>query len=429
MSFEKFDDFKISNDIKKAVKVMGFEKTTPIQKKAIPPALKGHDIIGQAQTGSGKTVAFAIPILNKIFIPDRSPQAIVLCPTRELCIQVAGEISKVGKNIRKLKVLPVYGGEPIGRQLRVLKKGVHIVVGTPGRVIDHIERGSLSLIGVESVVLDEADEMLDMGFREDIELILRNTPKQRQTLLFSATMPPEIKKIAKMYQRKPKHVKIDSTKHTVPKIKQFSFKTTEKHRFDDLNVLIDVYDVKLALIFCNTKKRVDYVARHLKQRGYTVDSLHGDMTQKIRDKVMNKFRNGNINILVATDVAARGIDVDNVDVVINYDVPQNPEYYIHRIGRTARAGARGYAFTLVSNNETALLKSIKKDYKVKIIQKDIPSFSEVETIKNDLVMDDVKSIIQNKNLDKYIKVIERNSTDKESVVKIAAGLLKMVREN
>ena len=428
MSYEKFDDFEISNNIKKAISNMGFKSPTPIQKKTIPLALKGIDITGQAQTGSGKTLAFAIPILQKIFIPDNSPQAIILCPTRELCMQVAGEIKKVGKNIKKLKVLPVYGGEPIGRQLRVLKKGVHIIVGTPGRVIDHIKRGSLNLIGVESVVLDEADEMLNMGFREDIEFILRTTPKKRQTLLFSATMPPEIKKIAKMHQRKAKFIKV-SSKSSIPKITQYSFKTDFRHKFEDLNTLIDVYDVKLALIFCNTKKSVDYVVRHLRRRDYSADALHGDMEQKIRDKVMNKFRNGNINILVASDVAARGIDVADVDVVINYDVPQNPEYYIHRIGRTARAGAKGMAFTLVMPEEYETLNNIQKKYKVKIKQRDIPTFAEVEAIKNEMVMKDVKKSIKTDNLNRYIKVIEKNSTDKESVIKIAAGLLKMVRED
>lgn len=424
-----FDEFNISDNIKKAIMDMGFEKPTPIQEMAIPPALEGRDITGQAQTGSGKTVAFAIPIIEKVFIPDRSPQAIILCPTRELCIQVTGEIEKVGSNIKKLKVLAVYGGQPIGKQLRVLNKGVHIVVGTPGRVIDHIERGSLDLIGIESVVLDEADEMLDMGFREDIERILRNTPHQRQTLLFSATMPDEIKRIAKMYQKKPKFIKIASTKKTIPKITQYSFKTDEKHKVEDMVRLIDAYDVKLSLIFCNTKKRVDYVVRQLKSRGYKADALHGDMTQKVRDKVMNKFRNGNISILVATDVAARGIDVDNISVVINFDVPQNPEYYIHRIGRTARAGNKGYAFTLVSSYDAPYLVNIKKNYKVKITQKSIPTPKEVEDIKNKLVLDEVKSIIRNDELDDYIKVIKKNSSSGEDCLEMAAALLKMVRQN
>ncbi|KZX13014.1 DEAD/DEAH box helicase [Methanobrevibacter oralis] len=425
MSYESFNDFKISKNIKKAIKNMGFEKPTTIQKLAIPEALKGKDIIGQAQTGSGKTVAFSIPILERIFIPDKSPQAIILCPTRELCMQVAGEIAKVGANINKLKILAVYGGQPIGRQLRVLNKGVHIVVGTPGRVIDHIERGSLNLIGVDSVVLDEADEMLNMGFREDIELILRHTPKQRQTLLFSATMPDEIKRIAKMHQHNPKFIKVSQNKKNIPKIKQFSFKTDERDKLEDMLRLLDVYEPKRSLIFCNTKKRVDFVVKHMRRRDYSVDSLHGDMTQKIRDKVMNKFRNGNIDILVATDVAARGIDVLNIDLVINYDVPQNVEYYIHRIGRTARAGNNGYAFTLVSPKEAHYFSNIKKRTNYKITKKNIPSFKEIENIKNNFLMDDVKNSIYNDNLKKYIKVVESSGMDS---VEIAAALFKMIRE-
>ena len=425
MSYESFNDFKISKNIKKAIKNMGFEKPTTIQKLVIPEALKGKDIIGQAQTGSGKTVAFSIPILERIFIPDKSPQAIILCPTRELCMQVAGEIAKVGANINKLKILAVYGGQPIGRQLRVLNKGVHIVVGTPGRVIDHIERGSLNLIGVDSVVLDEADEMLNMGFREDIELILRHTPKQRQTLLFSATMPDEIKRIAKMHQHNPKFIKVSQNKKNIPKIKQFSFKTDERDKLEDMLRLLDVYEPKRSLIFCNTKKRVDFVVKHMRRRDYSVDSLHGDMTQKIRDKVMNKFRNGNIDILVATDVAARGIDVLNIDLVINYDVPQNVEYYIHRIGRTARAGNNGYAFTLVSPKEAHYFSNIKKRTNYKITKKNIPSFKEIENIKNNFLMDDVKNSIYNDNLKKYIKVVESSGMDS---VEIAAALFKMIRE-
>lgn len=378
-----FNDFNIRCEIKEAIEDMGFTKTTPIQSMAIPDALKGTDIIGQAQTGSGKTIAFAVPILEKIFIPDRSPQAIILCPTRELCMQVADEISKAGSKIKKLKVLAVYGGQPIGKQTRVLKKGVHIVVGTPGRVIDHIERGNLDLIGIESVVLDEADEMLEMGFREDIERILSDTPHQRQTLLFSATIPKEVRQIAEAYQKNPKFIKVSNKKKNVPKITQYSFRCDIKDKFDYLMRLIEAYDVNLVLIFCNTKKSVDYVKKHLKKHDFSADALHGDMTQQARDKVMNKFRNGNISILVATDVAARGLDIDGVDVVINYDVPQNNDDYIHRIGRTARAGKTGFAFTLVSKDEISRFKNILKDNK--IIEKEIPAQNEIDEIKVKLI--------------------------------------------
>ena len=422
-----FDDLNISDDIKKAIKDMGFTKLTPIQKKAIPEALNRKDLIGQAQTGSGKTLAFAIPILEKIFIPDKSPQAIILCPTRELSMQVASEISKAGSNIKKLKVLAVYGGQPIGKQTRVLKKGVHVVVGTPGRVIDHINRGNLDLIGVESVVLDEADEMLDMGFRGDIETILSNTPYQRrQTLLFSATIPHEIKQIARNYQKNPKFIKISNKKQNIPKITQYAFKCDIKDKFDYLKRLIEVYDLNLALIFCNTKKSVDFVSKHLKD-DYPVDSLHGDMVQQTRDKVMNKFKNGNINILVATDVAARGLDIENVDGIINYDVPQNTDDYIHRIGRTARAGNTGLAFMLVSKDEISRFNKIKKENNSKIIQKEIPSPGEVDEIKMNKILNDVKSMSSH-DLGKYLKFIENKTSSKNSK-SIAAGLLKMLMEN
>ena len=420
-----FNDLKINDDIKSAVNKMGFEKLTPIQNKAIPDALAGRDIIGQAQTGSGKTLAFGIPVLNKLFVPDRSPQAIILCPTRELCVQVADEIKKLAKDMDKVKVLAVYGGQSIGRQIRVLNKGVHIVVGTPGRVIDHIERGTLDLIGIETVVLDEADEMLDMGFREDIELILRHTPKQRQTLLFSATMPDEIKKITKLYQNNPKFIKISDSRKTIPKIKQFSFKSDDRDKIDDLCKLIEFYDFNLWLIFCNTRRRVDFVYRNLKRNGYKVDSIHGDMTQKVRDKVMNKFRNGNISILVASDIAARGIDVSEIDVVVNYDIPQNPEDYIHRIGRTARAGESGYAFNIVAPYEAHDLVKIRKKYNLNVKSKKVPSLDEIEYIKNKKIMDDVKVLVESNDLSSYVKVITSSKID---TVEIAAALLKMLRE-
>lgn len=419
-----FDELNISDDIKRAIDEMGFKKLTPIQESAIPEALKGNDLIGQAQTGSGKTLAFAVPILEKIFIPDRSPQAIVLCPTRELCMQVASEIEKTGSKIKKLKVLAVYGGQPIGKQTRVLKKGVHVVVGTPGRVIDHIERGNLELIGIESVVLDEADEMLEMGFREDIETILAKTPHQRQTLLFSATIPQEIQNIAQKYQKNPKSIRISDKRQNIPKITQYAFKCDIKDKFNGLTRLLEAYDVRLALVFCNTKKSVNFVKKHLKD-DFKVDSIHGDMTQQARDKVMNKFRNGNINILVATDVAARGLDIDNVDVIINYDVPQNIDDYIHRIGRTARAGKKGFAFTLVSKDEITRFNNIRKANNVKIIEKEFPTLEEIESIKIKKLLSDAKSLISDDNLDNYKKMINNAECNN---LELASALLKMLME-
>ena len=423
-----FDDFDICDEIKKAIDEMGFKKTTPIQEMAIPVGLNGRDITAQAQTGSGKTIAFAVPVLEKIFIPDRSPQAIVLCPTRELCLQVAGEIAKVGKYIKKLKVLAVYGGQPIGKQTRVLKKGVHIVVGTPGRVIDHIHRGNLDLIGVESVILDEADEMLDMGFRDDIQTILKNTPRQRQTLLFSATMPTEIRKIAKNYQNDPKFIKVANKKENIPKITQHAFRTNHKYKFKDLTKLIEAYDIKSSLIFCNTKKGVDFVFKHLKKEGYSSEALHGDMSQKTRDRVMNKFRNGNVRFLVATDVAARGLDISNLDFIVNYDVAQNYDSHIHRIGRTARAGSSGFALTLVSKEDLSNFNVIKRQSKGKIVEKDVPSDAELEEIKINRILDEVKNSIKVDNLKNDMDFIKKSLSADITSEEIAAALLKKLRE-
>lgn len=425
----KFNDFKISKNIKIAVDNMGFTEPTSIQKLAIPDALKGKDIIGQAQTGTGKTVAFAIPLLEKIYIKDKSPQAIILCPTRELCIQVAGEVEKLGKNIDKLKILAVYGGQPIGRQIRALKKGVHIVVGTPGRVLDHIDRKTLDLRGIDTVVLDEADEMLDMGFREDIENILRFTPEERQTMLFSATIPKPIKSITKKYQNNPKHVKVAKQDMIVKEIEQVYFPTKEKDKLDSLTRFLDIYDINLCLVFSNTKKRVDFIVRSLQRKGYSVDGIHGDMSQSQRDKVMDKFRKGKINMLVATDVAARGIDVPDVEVVFNYDVPNHNDNYVHRIGRTGRAGKTGYAFTFVSGRERNILNSIQKHTNSTIKKGRMPSYKQMEKIKNDLILEGIKKIIKNGDLVKERMMIETLLHEDYDSGDIAAALLKMLKSS
>lgn len=423
-----FNNLNISKEIKKAVKEMGFEESTPIQSLTIPEALSGKDIIGQAQTGTGKTVAFGIPVLEKIYTKDKSPQAIIICPTRELSIQVAEELGKLSAFMKKLYILPVYGGQPIGRQIRMLKKGVHIIIGTPGRILDHIQRKTLDLSGIETVVLDEADEMLDMGFREDIEKILEKTPKKRQTLLFSATMPKAIKKLTHNYQKNPQHLQVSQHLITVPEIEQFYFETREKMKLETLSRLLDIYDINLALIFCNTKRRVDRLVRDLKSRGYIVDGIHGDLSQNQRDKVMNKFRKGKIDVLVATDVAARGIDVPDVEAVFNYDVPNDNEYYVHRIGRTGRAGKTGYAFTFVAGKEIYKLRDIQKYTKSKIKQQKIPSIKDIKKIKTDLILTNVKEIIENNNLDKDIHMIESLIEVGYNSIDIAAALLKTIKE-
>jgi ATP-dependent RNA helicase DeaD len=423
-----FNDFIISEDIKKAVKNLGFEEPTPIQSLTIPEILKGKDIIGQAQTGTGKTVSYGIPLLEKIFLSDRSPQAIVICPTRELSIQVAEELVKLSSFMKKISILPIYGGQSIGRQIRVLNKGVHIVIGTPGRLIDHIKRKTLDLSGIETVVLDEADEMLNMGFRDDIESILVNTPQKKQTLLFSATIPKDIKKLANKYQNNPEHLRIAQNLITVPEIEQIYFEVRGNKKLDLLSRLIDTYDVNTGLVFSNTKRNVDRLVKDLKIRGYSVGGIHGDLSQKQRDSVMNKFRKGKIDILIATDVAARGIDVSNVEAVFNYDVPNDNEYYVHRIGRTGRAGKSGYAFTFVSGKEIYKLRDIQRYTKTSIKQGKIPSVDEIVNMKSTLVLDKVKDIIDGENLDNNIKMIESLIEENYTSVDIAAALLKIIND-
>lgn len=422
-----FEELEVSEEIKKGIIEMGFEEATPIQSLTIPLALKGQDIIGQAQTGTGKTVAFGVPLLEKIYIPDPGVQSIVLCPTRELCIQVAEEISKIATHM-KIKVLPVYGGQPIGRQIRSLNKGVHIVIGTPGRVIDHIERKTLKLEGVSMVILDEADEMLDMGFREDIEKILRNVPKQRQTLLFSATMSKDILRLTKKYQKNPKLIKISHHQITAPEIEQVYFEVRTKEKTEALSRLIDVHDIHLALVFCNTKRRVDHLVKDLRARGYFVGGIHGDMRQTQRDRVMNKYRKGKIDILVATDVAARGIDVPDVEAVFNYDVPNDNEYYVHRIGRTGRAGKTGQAFTFVAGKEIYKLRDIQRFTKAKIKQGKVPSLKDMDKIRTNLLLEKIKNTIDNEDLNKYVYNVERLIEEDYNSIDISAALLKMLNE-
>ncbi|TAN61793.1 DEAD/DEAH box helicase, partial [bacterium] len=316
---------------------MGFEEPTPIQVKTIPVLLTGKDLIGQAQTGTGKTAAFGIPIIEKIDPLNKNVQALIIAPTRELAVQAAEEMNKLGK-FSRLHAIPVYGGTSIERQISALRRGVHIVVGTPGRLIDHIERKTLLLKGVKVVVLDEADEMLDMGFVDDITRILSETPTERQTMLFSATMPDAILKISKRYMKTPEKIKITTDTLTAPSISQVFFEVRNEAKLDALSRLIDSYDSGRFLVFCHTKKEADEVAGSLKLKGYDADAMHGDFTQSQREAVLKRFKSGRVDVLVATDVAARGLDISDISHVVNYSIPQNPESYVHRIGRTGRAG-------------------------------------------------------------------------------------------
>ena len=424
MEHLRFEDMNISNEICRAVLDMGFEEATPIQSQAIPVILEGKDIIGQSQTGTGKTAAFGIPLLERINPEDRRLQALILCPTRELAIQVSEEFRKLLKYKDNIRVLPIYGGQPIDRQIAALRKGTQVVIGTPGRVMDHMRRRTIKAETVQMMVLDEADEMLDMGFREDIETILVKIPEEHQTLLFSATLSPEILDITERFQKNPEFIKIVRKELTVPNIEQYYFDVKEKTKLDALCRIIDVYDPKLAMVFCNTKKRVDDLVEMLQGRGYFAEGLHGDLKQAQRDKVMQKFRNGTIEILVATDVAARGIDVDDIDVVFNYDVPQDEEYYVHRIGRTGRAGKAGKAFTFCVGKEIYKLRDIMRYTKTKIQQQKLPTLSDVEEMKTNIYLEKIKGIIEEGHLTKYIHLVDRLMEEDYTSIDIAAALLK-----
>lgn len=426
MELTKFEELDLNPNILRAVEEMGFEEMSPIQAKAIPLMLEGKDIVGQAQTGTGKTAAFGIPLLMRINPKVRSLQAIVLCPTRELAIQVAEEIRKLGAFMHGIKVLPVYGGQEISKQIRSLKAGVQVIIGTPGRVMDHMRRKTVRFDDISMVVLDEADEMLNMGFREDIETILSQIPKERQTVLFSATMPQPILEIAKTYQQNAEMIRVVKKELTVPKIEQYYYEVTQKNKEEVLSRLLDMYNPKLSLVFCNTKKQVDELTAALQGRGYFAEGLHGDMKQQQRDRVMNSFRNGKTEILVATDVAARGIDVENVEAVFNYDVPQDDEYYVHRIGRTGRAGREGRAFTLVVGREIYKLKDIMRYCKTKVKVQPIPSINDVTAVKADKILDRLTEIIRDEDLSKMIDLIEARVNEEDyTTLDMAAAFLKM----
>ncbi len=423
----RFEELEINSKIIRAVTDMGFEEATPIQAKAISVVLSGVDVIGQAQTGTGKTAAFGIPMLERIDPKDKHLQAIVLCPTRELAIQVADEIRKLAKFMHSIKVLPIYGGQDIVKQIRSLKSGVQIMIGTPGRVMDHMRRKTVKFNQVKMVVLDEADEMLNMGFREDIETILEKVPEERQTVLFSATMPKPIMEIAGKYQKDAQTVKVVRKELTVQNIEQYYFEVSPKSKEEVLSRLIDIYNPNLSIIFCNTKRQVDELVSALKGRGYFAEGLHGDMKQQQRDRVMNSFRNGRTDILVATDVAARGIDVDNVDIVFNYDLPQDEEYYVHRIGRTGRAGKNGLAFSFVVGREVYKLKDIMRYCKTKVTMRKVPSLNDVANTKMNKIFDEITQIIEDEDLSSISRMIEERIYDEDyTAMDMAAALIKMM---
>lgn len=419
-----FEDLHLDRKILAALKDMGFEEPSPIQKGAIPLALEGEDLIGQAQTGTGKTAAFGIPIIQKINEKDRHIQALVMSPTRELCIQVADEISKIGRT-KRVRVLPVYGGQPIERQIRSLKRGIQVVIGTPGRLLDHIRRGTIDLEYVNFLVLDEADEMLDMGFVDDMENIIKNVPPERQTMLFSATMPRPILSISKKYMRAPKMVAIHKEVVTAPTIDQYYYETRDK--VDGLCRILDTTDDCKMIIFCRTKKGVDELVIALATRGYEAEGLHGDLSQNQRDRVMKKFRSGQVDILVATDVAARGLDIDNITHVVNFDVPSDSESYVHRIGRTGRAGNTGVALTFITPREFRQLKLIERSIKTKILRGTLPTDASVLERQREQIVSKMQTILEQDRYQDYLPIVETLEKDYD-IQDIAAAALKFMQE-
>ncbi|MGP6140410.1 MULTISPECIES: DEAD/DEAH box helicase [unclassified Jeotgalibaca] len=419
----KFTELGLSPELLKSVEAMGFEEATPIQEQTIPLGLKGMDVIGQAQTGTGKTAAFGLPMLEKIDRNKRSIQGLIIAPTRELAIQTQEELYRLGRD-KRVTAQVVYGGADISRQIRGLKNNPHIVVGTPGRLLDLIRRKALKLQDIETLVLDEADEMLNMGFLEDIEAIISETPSEtRQTLLFSATMPPAIKRIGVQFMKNPEHVQIKASEMTANLIDQYFVKCKDFEKFDNMTRLFDVQNPELTIIFGRTKRRVDELSKGLELRGYRAEGIHGDLTQKKRMSVLKDFKSGNLDILVATDVAARGLDISGVTHVYNYDIPQDPESYVHRIGRTGRAGKEGMSVTFVTPNEMDYLRTIEKLTRKEMSPLRPPSDEEamVGQLKN--AIDTIEDIVKDTEADKYERAI-KHLLDKYTAEELAAAFLK-----
>ncbi|MEF2098259.1 DEAD/DEAH box helicase [Peribacillus frigoritolerans] len=417
-----FSELGLDRTSMKSIEKMGFEEASPIQSQTIPLALEGKDIIGQAQTGTGKTAAFGIPLMENIDINNENVQGIVIAPTRELAIQVSEELFKLGYG-KRARVLAVYGGQDIDRQIRALKKKPHIIVGTPGRLLDHIKRKNIKLGGVHTVVLDEADEMLNMGFIEDIELILSTVPDERQTLLFSATMPDPIRKIAERFMQEPVLVRVKAKEMTVDRIEQYYLELKESEKFDTLARLFDIQTPDLAIVFGRTKRRVDELASALNIRGYMAEGIHGDLSQAKRLSVLKKFKDRSIDVLVATDVAARGLDISGVTHVYNFDIPQDPESYVHRIGRTGRAGKHGIAITFVTPRERGQLHAVEHTTKKRMEKLKTPTLTEALEGQQKAVTEKILNTIENEDLTLYLGQAEE-LLQKHSAADLVAAMLK-----
>ncbi|MGW6932423.1 DEAD/DEAH box helicase [Lentzea sp. NPDC054927] len=427
-----FADLGLRSDILNALTTLGYEEPTPIQSEAIPPLLAGNDLLGQAATGTGKTAAFALPLLERIadkIGKGEKPLALVLAPTRELAVQVSEAVHRYGRHMGT-RVLPIYGGQPIGRQLRELSRGVDVVVATPGRAIDHLQRGTLQLGDLEVVVLDEADEMLDMGFAEDIDAILSETPADRQTVLFSATMPPRIDRMAKSHLRTPVLIQIEREKTEpgeAPRVRQTAYLVRREHKPAALGRVLDVESPTAAVVFCRTRDEVDQLTETLNGRGYRAESLHGGISQEQRDRVMGRLRGGTADLLVATDVAARGLDIEQLTHVVNYNVPSAPEAYTHRIGRVGRAGREGVAITLVEPRENSMLKTIERVTKTKIPMEKVPTVADLRARQLELTRSSLQESLMEDDLSRFRVVVE-TLADEFDVMDIALAAVKLAHE-
>ena len=431
-SADGFAALRLDETLVSALAALGYEEPTPIQRQAIPPLLDGRDLLGQAATGTGKTAAFALPLLQRIALRagERSRVgALILVPTRELAMQVAEAVHRYGKALG-VRVLPIYGGQPIQQQLRALRRGVDVVVATPGRALDHIQRSTLDLEQVRMVVLDEADEMLDMGFADDLEAILEVTPEQRQTALFSATMPPRIAAIARRHLRDPVHVKIASERLVpgkAPRVRQIAYVVQRQHKVAALGRVLDMENPSSALVFCRTRTEVDELTETLNGRGYRAEALHGGMSQEQRDRVMKRFRAGTADLLIATDVAARGLDIRHLSHVVNYDVPSAPDAYVHRIGRTGRAGGEGVAITLAEPREHRLLRNIEQLTKQKIQVETVPTVIDLRARRLEITRGSLREALLAGELDTFRVVIESLANEFD-VVDIATAAVKLAHE-
>ena len=428
MDTPPFSELGLPDALLAAIEILGYERPSPIQAMSIPPALLGKDILGLSATGSGKTAAFTLPALAKLDVKELYPQVLILCPTRELAVQVCEEVHRLGAKMNGLHATPVYGGAPIDRQLRALRSGAQLVVGTPGRLLDHLRRGSFDASRIKMAILDEADRMLDMGFKDEMDELLAALPAERQTLFFSATMNPGVTRLIQKFGNKPEIIQIEQKARTVSTVEQSYFEVRQRSKVEVLSRILDMNPPRLGIIFCNTKRSVDECTEDLVNRGYAADRLHGDITQQMRERVLKRFREGAVEILVATDVAARGLDIEEIDIVFNYDLPTDPEDYVHRIGRTGRAGRSGRAVSFVYGREIYRMQAIERYTRSIVKREKIPSVEQVEGRRADIVFDDLKERLESGKFDAYQENIDRLLEQGHTPTDIAGALVTMIRE-